>query len=258
MDNSGNLATQYTYDPFGSTTVLGSASSSTFQYTSRENDSNGIYYYRARYYDPLIARFISEDPLGFRGGINVYAYGYDNPLEFSDPSGTQPPQWENGWNNPITDWVSRNAESLPGICSGGAFVYGGGGPQAAPMYQGTYAFKDWSVDSQGVHGNPVAALVEVGADVRGGEVGYGTVVGRKGVEEQLAFAGAEAGPLKAGPFVGASTTNGANPVNNERYIGIFGEVSNHWLPGESSAGPQAAIGGGVYLTVQTAAQCANR
>ncbi len=44
-------------------------------------------YYRARYYDPSIGRFISEDPIGFNGGINFYRYVYDNPVNFTDPHG---------------------------------------------------------------------------------------------------------------------------------------------------------------------------
>jgi RHS repeat-associated protein len=61
--------------------------SNTFQYTGRENDGNGLYYYRARYYNPSIGRFISEDPIGFRGGINVYAYVENNPVSRIDPFG---------------------------------------------------------------------------------------------------------------------------------------------------------------------------
>jgi RHS repeat-associated protein len=46
-------------------------------------------YYRARYYDPKIGRFISEDPIGFDGGINFYAYVGNNPANWTDPSGLQ-------------------------------------------------------------------------------------------------------------------------------------------------------------------------
>lgn len=49
----------------------------------------GFYYYRARYYDPKIGRFISEDPIGFRGGINFYAYVENNPVNDTDPTGLQ-------------------------------------------------------------------------------------------------------------------------------------------------------------------------
>lgn len=46
-----------------------------FQYTSRENDGTGLYYYRARYYSPEMQRFISEDPIRLWGGdINYFAY----------------------------------------------------------------------------------------------------------------------------------------------------------------------------------------
>jgi len=52
-----------------------------FQYTGWKNDGNGLYYYRARYYKPQLARFISEDPLGFHGGNeNLYTYVGDDPI----------------------------------------------------------------------------------------------------------------------------------------------------------------------------------
>jgi len=53
-DSSGTVQTQYTYEPFGKTTASGQANSSTFQYTSRENDGTGLYYYRAKYYNPTL------------------------------------------------------------------------------------------------------------------------------------------------------------------------------------------------------------
>lgn len=88
VDASGNVATTYGYDPFGGTTVSGATNSNPFQYTGRENESNGLYYYRARYYSPQLHRFISEDPLGFAGsGANFYAYAGNNPANFTDPTG---------------------------------------------------------------------------------------------------------------------------------------------------------------------------
>jgi RHS repeat-associated protein len=61
-DSSGIVQTEYTYEPFGRTTVTGSANSNSTQFTGRENDGTGLYYYRARYYYPGLHRFISEDP----------------------------------------------------------------------------------------------------------------------------------------------------------------------------------------------------
>ncbi|MGI0016808.1 MAG: RHS repeat-associated core domain-containing protein, partial [Nitrososphaera sp.] len=88
-DSAGAVQAEYTYEPFGKTTATGSPSTSPFQFTGRENDgATGLYYYRARYYHPTFQRFISEDPIEFYGGdINLYAYVWDNPLMYIDPSG---------------------------------------------------------------------------------------------------------------------------------------------------------------------------
>lgn len=48
------------------------------------------YYYRARYYEPRIGRFISNDPAVFRGGLNLYAYVSNRPATFIDPNGLVP------------------------------------------------------------------------------------------------------------------------------------------------------------------------
>ncbi|HEY2499110.1 MAG TPA: RHS repeat-associated core domain-containing protein [Candidatus Angelobacter sp.] len=90
VDSGGNIQTTYSYDPFGNTTTGGAASPSSSQYTGRENDGNGLYFYRARYYSPALQRFISEDPIGVKGGINLYAYADNNPVTLRDPNGKNP------------------------------------------------------------------------------------------------------------------------------------------------------------------------
>jgi RHS repeat-associated protein len=88
-DGSGTLQTTYAYEPFGATTASGQASGNPSQFTGRDNDGTGLYYYRARYYSPTLQRFISEDPLGFGGGdANLYAYVGDSPTNATDPQGT--------------------------------------------------------------------------------------------------------------------------------------------------------------------------
>jgi RHS repeat-associated protein len=86
-DENGILKTTYAYEPFGKVTITGEASDNPFQYTGRENDGTGLYYYRARYYDPQMQRFISADPIGLAGGVNLYAYVGNNPVNRIDPSG---------------------------------------------------------------------------------------------------------------------------------------------------------------------------
>src|SRR5262249_48335953 len=71
VDSTGNIQTTYAYDPFGNTTVAGTANGNPSQYTGRENEGSGLYFYRARYYSPLLGRFINEDPIGFAGGLNL-------------------------------------------------------------------------------------------------------------------------------------------------------------------------------------------
>lgn len=59
-----------------------------FQFTGREFDpETGIYNYRFRYYDQNVGRFISEDPIAWRGGINFYPYADGNPVSETDPLG---------------------------------------------------------------------------------------------------------------------------------------------------------------------------
>jgi RHS repeat-associated protein len=87
MDASGSVQSEYSYDGFGGTISTGQTSSNSSQYTGRENDNTRLYYYRSRYYSPTLQRFISEDPIGFKGGINFYAYVRNNPINYKDPLG---------------------------------------------------------------------------------------------------------------------------------------------------------------------------
>jgi len=98
-DAAGAVTTNYEYEAFGKTTVSGS-STNPFQYTGRENDGTGEYYYRARLFSPGLRRFISEDPLPCERtkGSNLYSYVDNNPTNFIDPLALEkdppcPPQW---------------------------------------------------------------------------------------------------------------------------------------------------------------------
>ena len=86
-DSTGTNIDQYSYSPYGMLAASGS-NSNPYTYTGRESDGLGLYYYRARYYNPTTGRFLSEDPMGFAGsGTNLYAYAGDDPIDFSDPFG---------------------------------------------------------------------------------------------------------------------------------------------------------------------------
>lgn len=87
-DMTGTFQTQYIFDPFGNTVQSGNSNTNSLEYTGRESDGTGLYYYRARYYNPATGRFVSEDPIGFASGqTNLYAYVHDDPINRYDPFG---------------------------------------------------------------------------------------------------------------------------------------------------------------------------
>jgi len=88
---AGALAQTYTFDSFGNQTASSGSLTNPFQYTARESDlETGLYYYRARYYDPSGGRFLSEDPIQFVGGVNFYRYASNDSIGFRDPLGLCP------------------------------------------------------------------------------------------------------------------------------------------------------------------------
>ena len=89
MNGAGALAQTYGYDSFGKQTSSSGLLTNPFQYTGREFDpETGFYYYRARYYDQTVGRFLGEDPIGFFGGTaDFYAYVRDDLVNLIDPLG---------------------------------------------------------------------------------------------------------------------------------------------------------------------------
>jgi RHS repeat-associated protein len=88
-DANGTTEEQYSYSPYGAQSASGMTTTNSYAFTGREFDGLGVDYYRARYYNPITGRFLSEDPLGFGGGMNFYSYGEDDPADLDDPFGLQ-------------------------------------------------------------------------------------------------------------------------------------------------------------------------
>jgi RHS repeat-associated protein len=91
-DASGNIVNKYAYDAFGKVLSQTETIPNPFKYVGRfgvMDEGNGLLYMRARYYDPQVGRFINKDPIGLAGGLNMYAYVGNDPINLLDPTGLQ-------------------------------------------------------------------------------------------------------------------------------------------------------------------------
>jgi len=88
------LVNREDFTPYGETS-FGSFAKKRYRYTGKERDEeSGLYYHGARYCVPWLGRWTSADSAGFVDGPNLYCYVSDNPVKFTDPSGTEV---KSGW-----------------------------------------------------------------------------------------------------------------------------------------------------------------
>lgn len=101
VDASGVVVARYVYDAWGnvlSETVMASAlAGNRYRFQGREYSTlTGLYNFRARWYDPMTGRWLSKDPLGIKGGLNLYEFCNNAPANFVDPSGLKTEKPEKG------------------------------------------------------------------------------------------------------------------------------------------------------------------
>ncbi|MEL4106276.1 RHS repeat-associated core domain-containing protein [Oscillospiraceae bacterium WX1] len=108
-DSTGSIVMTYDYDPFGVvTTATGNIANSYLYAGYQFDDETGLYYLNARYYDPVMARFMSadtylgsvRDPLS----LNLYTYCHNEPMMYTDPTGHS--------------WLSRAWNVIKGVGKG--------------------------------------------------------------------------------------------------------------------------------------------
>ena len=86
-DEAGKILNRYEYDAFGNFTVKEESVTNRFCFTGEQYDpASNLYYLRARFYSPVIGRFLNEDTY-YGDGLNLYAYCHNNPVGYVDPSG---------------------------------------------------------------------------------------------------------------------------------------------------------------------------
>jgi RHS repeat-associated protein len=96
INSSQAVVAKYLYDSFGNVLSASGllANANRFQFSSKEKDLNsGLAYYLYRYYDPNLQRWLNRDPIGEKGGINLYTFNRNNPLRFVDPFGLTTYVW---------------------------------------------------------------------------------------------------------------------------------------------------------------------
>ncbi len=90
----GTVVNRYSYLPFGESLSATGSLPNAFTYGGQlgvMSDGSGLDYMRARYYDPGTGRFTAMDPIGPSGGLNLYAYTRNDPVDRVDPSGRASP-----------------------------------------------------------------------------------------------------------------------------------------------------------------------
>lgn len=118
FDKYQTLEARYLYDPYGN--IVGKwgayADVNLYRYSSKEYNPIGIYDFGGRFYDPNIQRFLNRDPLGEVGGVNLYGYVANNPVNLIDPYGLS-------WFSDFGDWELNTANKAKELFTGNPCDY---------------------------------------------------------------------------------------------------------------------------------------
>lgn len=162
VDDAGDEVASFTHNEFGieesSTGTRTDLDFMTFVGgLGMRKDPTGLYYARQRYYDASLGRWLSADPIGFKGGLNLYAYCSGDPISRSDPSGLLPEELPGSYAERQARWAAENPQQARQqmlMVEGGIQMFPGGGWVVQAI---DFAAGDWEW-SPPVHGTPRAPL----------------------------------------------------------------------------------------------------
>jgi RHS repeat-associated protein len=136
VNDTGAVVDQVSYDSFGRKISDLSPYNFRFGFTGREFDpETNQYYYRARYYDQSVGRFISTDPIGLEAGdTNLYRYVFNSPTHYTDPTGHEW-DWGKAWNG----FWGGVGETWNTVSNEGWSILRGAADEATNVYTGIIA-----------------------------------------------------------------------------------------------------------------------
>jgi RHS repeat-associated protein len=121
VSQQGQIKARYVYDPFGNLVAKSGylADANLYRFSSKElHPNSGMYYYGFRFYEPTLQRWVNKDPLGIRGGLNLHAAFFNNPMRFVDRDGLDNIYNMPAGQNAVPDIVASMATAGGGLQSG--------------------------------------------------------------------------------------------------------------------------------------------
>jgi RHS repeat-associated protein len=210
------VASRLSYDPWGSVTESGSGAKSDFTYTGHHYDRlRGIVLAKYRAYDPGLGRWNSRDPMGIWGGLNLYVYVENNPVN------------------------ARDASGLTGVFVWGAWGAAMPGPVRPGVEYVALAGLDTDVSGYGYTGNITAAGVEMGSEAEGAAAFYGIERTSDGHETPIQLFEAHLG-IEV-PFIAGITETAGIFNTNDSFGWYFG-------PSVAALGDHANVGFGISIS----------
>ncbi len=232
IDSHGAPVAHYEYDPFGIVTAMTGLESTNnpFRFNTKYmDDETGLINYGYRYYSPKMGRWISRDPIGEAGGVNVYGFVGNAPISSADPLGLALYAFDGTWNDREKMKRPTNVAKL------------------AAIYDGLVAYRkgvgtDWfSKHVGGITGAGGGNRIE---DMYDDLVRIFNTPDPKGENQKIDIIGFSRGAALARTFVNYINTKGGVPVLGSdgkptdvvcpvkiRFLGLFDTVASFGVPG---------------------------